>query len=48
MKKTRYEVQLYAKLTNEFQPFVEEAKATLYRKRSQKRGSLSTLGFEGI
>jgi hypothetical protein len=27
-EETRYEVQLYAKLTNEFQPFVEEARAT--------------------
>ena len=33
---SRYEVQLYAKLTNEFQPFVEEPRAT-YTVSSPKR-----------
>jgi len=42
-EETRYEVQLYAKLTNEFQPFVEEARATYTVSAPKREGAFRHL-----
>jgi hypothetical protein len=42
-EETRYEVQLYARLTNEFQPFVEEARATYTVSAPKREGAFRHL-----
>ena len=42
-EETRYEVQLYAKLTNEFQPFVEEARTTYTVSAPKREGAFRHL-----
>jgi hypothetical protein len=42
-EETRYEVQLYARLTNEFQPFVEETRATYTVSAPKREGAFRHL-----